>query len=82
MVNEPEALFYKGYKVLSQNIIIDEKLLQKLENDQFNYNPTLDKGTMLKINTISSYSFFLIGLFIGFFLSCIIIFFKRVLKNK
>jgi hypothetical protein len=82
VVNEPEALFYKGYKVLSQNIIIDEKLLQKLENDQFNYNPILDKGTMLKINTISSYSFFLIGLFIGFFLSCIIIFFKRVLKNK
>ena len=79
--NEPEALFYKGTKVLSQSIIIDKKLLQKLENDQFSYNLILDKGTALKINTMSSY-FFLTGLFIGFFLSYIIIFFKNALKNK
>ena len=82
VVNEPEGLFYKGTKVLSQSIIIDKKLLQKLENDQLNYNPILDKGIALEINTISSYAFFLIGLFIGFFLSCIIIFFKNALKNK
>jgi len=82
VVNEPEALFYKGTKVLSQSIIIDKKLLQKLENDQFNYNPILDKGISLKINTISSYAFFAIGLFVGFFLSCIIIVFKSALKNK
>jgi LPS O-antigen subunit length determinant protein (WzzB/FepE family) len=82
VVNEPEALFYKGTKVLSQSIIIDKKLLQKLENDQFNYNPILATGISLKINTISSYAFFSIGLFIGFILSCIIIFFKSTLKNK
>jgi LPS O-antigen subunit length determinant protein (WzzB/FepE family) len=82
VVNEPEALFYKGTKVLSQSIIIDKKLLQKLENDQFNYNPILATGISLKIDTISSYTFVAIGLFIGFFLSCIIIFFKNALKNK
>jgi LPS O-antigen subunit length determinant protein (WzzB/FepE family) len=82
MFNEPESLFYKGTKVLSQNIIINQKLLQKLENDQFNYNLILDKGIVIEINTISSYAFFSIGLFIGFFLSCIIIFFKSALKNK
>jgi hypothetical protein len=82
VVNEPEALFYKGTKVLEQSIIIDQKLLQKLENDEFNYNPIVDKGTALEINTISSYLFFVIGSFIGFFLSCIIIFFKSALKNK
>ena len=82
VVNEPEALFYKGTKVLAQSIVIDKKLLQKLENDQFNYNPILDKGITLKINTASSYAFVAIGLFIGFFLSCIIIFFKSALKNK
>jgi LPS O-antigen subunit length determinant protein (WzzB/FepE family) len=82
VVNEPEALFYKGTKVLSQSIVIDKKLLQKLENDQFNYNPILDKGITLKINTISSYAFVAIGLFIGFILSCIIILFKSSLKNK
>jgi hypothetical protein len=67
VVNEPEALFYKGTKVLTQSIVIDKKLLQKLENDQFNYNPILDKGIALKIKTISSYAFVAIGLFIGFF---------------
>ena len=82
VVNEPEALFYKGAKVLAQSIVIDKKLLQKLENDQFNYNPILDKGITLEINTISSYAFVAIGLFIGFFLSCIIIFFKSASKNK
>jgi len=82
VINEPEALFYKGTKVLSQSIIIDKKLLQKLENDQFNYNLILDKGIAIKINTMPSYSFFLIGLLIGFFLSCTIIFFKSALKNK
>jgi LPS O-antigen subunit length determinant protein (WzzB/FepE family) len=80
--NEPEALFYRGTKVLSQSIIIDKKLLQKLENDQFNYNPILATGILLKINKISSNTFFSIGLFIGFILSCIIIFFKSALKNK
>ena len=82
MINEPEALFYKGTKVLSQDIIIHKKLLRKLENDQFNYNPILEKRTAFKINTMSSHFYFLTGLFIGFFLSCIIIFFKSALTNK
>ena len=82
MINEPEALFYKGTKVLAQSIIIDKKLLQKLENDQFNYNPIADKATEPEINTMSSFFFPLIGLFFGIFLSCIIIFFKSALKKK
>jgi len=82
VINEPEALFYKGTKVLGQSIIIDKKLLQKLENDQFNYNPILEKGIALEINTKPSNFFLLIGLFIGFFLSLIIIFFKGIFKNN
>jgi LPS O-antigen subunit length determinant protein (WzzB/FepE family) len=82
VINEPEALFYKGTKVLSQNIIIYQKLLQKLENDQFNYNLILDKGIPPEIITMPSYFFFSIGLVIGFFLSCIILIFKSDLKNK
>jgi hypothetical protein len=79
---EPEALFYKGTKVLLQSIIIDKKLLQKLESDQFNYDNILDKGIITQINTTSSHFYFLTGLFIGFFLSCIIIFFKLTLRNN
>jgi LPS O-antigen subunit length determinant protein (WzzB/FepE family) len=81
-LDELGALFYKGTKVLSQSIIIDKKLLSKLENDQFNYDHVLDKGIALKINITHSYFYFVIGLFFGFFLSCIIIFFKSSLKNK
>jgi LPS O-antigen subunit length determinant protein (WzzB/FepE family) len=81
VVTEPEALFYKGTKVLTQSIVTDKRLLQKLENDQFNYDHILDKGIVNEINKISLYAF-LIGLFIGCFLSCIIIFFKSALKNK
>jgi LPS O-antigen subunit length determinant protein (WzzB/FepE family) len=79
---EPDPLFYKGTQLLSAHIIFNKKLLQDLENDEFNYNPILEKAISLKINTISSYVFFSIGSFIGFILSCIIIFFKSVLKNK
>jgi hypothetical protein len=75
-VNEPEALFYKGTKVLTHNIFIDKKLLQKLENDQFNYSLILDKGITFKTNIMSSYFYSLIGLFVGFFLSYIIIFLR------
>jgi hypothetical protein len=82
VINEPEALFYKGTKVLAQSIVTDKRLLQKLENDQFNYNHILDKAITFKISTISLYTFFLMGLFIGFFLSCIIIFFKVLSRNN
>jgi LPS O-antigen subunit length determinant protein (WzzB/FepE family) len=75
-LNEPEALFYKGTKVLSQDIIYFKRTLQRLENDQFNYNPILDKGVITQIDMMSSYSYFLTGLFFGLFLSFIIIFFK------
>ena len=82
VVAEPEALFYKGTKVLSQSIIIDKKLLQNLENNQFNFNFISDKGIITPINPMSSYFYFLTGLFVGFFLSCIIALLKNALKNK
>lgn len=81
VINEPEALFYKGTKVLGQSIIIDKKLLQKLENDQFNYNQEFDKASAhIEISRYSN-SYYLVGLFFGLVLSFIIIFFKSVLKN-
>jgi LPS O-antigen subunit length determinant protein (WzzB/FepE family) len=82
VITEPEALFYKGTKVLLQSIIIDKKLLQSLENNQFNYNHISDKGIITPVNPKYSYFYFLIGLFVGFFLSCIIALFKSALKNK
>ena len=81
-INQPDGLMYRGTKILSRDINNNIKLLKKIENEQFNYNAVLDKGIMFKINTKPMYFYFSIGLFIGFFLSCIIIYFKTVLKNK
>jgi LPS O-antigen subunit length determinant protein (WzzB/FepE family) len=82
VVNEPEALFYKGTKVLAQNIIYFKRLLQKLENDQFNYNPILDKASLPVLQNTSVNLFFVSGLFLGFLLSLVIIFLRNTLKEK
>ena len=80
-VNEPEALFYKGTKVLSENLNYLNKRLIKLENDQFNYNIILQKALTLK-NPINLPLYFALGLMLGLFLSLVIIFFKGILKNN
>jgi hypothetical protein len=82
VVNEPEALFYKGTKVLSQNIIYFKRLLQRLENDQFNYNPILDKASLSVLQNTRPPLFLGFGLILGFLLSLVIIFLRNTLKEK
>jgi LPS O-antigen subunit length determinant protein (WzzB/FepE family) len=82
VVSEPEALFYKGSKVLSQNIIYFKRLLQRLENDKFNYNPILDKASLSVLQNTSVNLFFVSGLFLGLILSLVIIFLRNTLKEK
>jgi LPS O-antigen subunit length determinant protein (WzzB/FepE family) len=82
VVNEPEDLFYKGTKVLAQNIIYLKRLLQKLENDQFDYNPILDKASLSVFQNISPPLFFVFGLILGFLLSLVIIFLRNTLNEK
>ena len=82
VVNEPEDLFYKGSKILTQNIIDLQKLLKKLENDQFNFNLILDKASQPTLNSLDLYLFFVFGLIIGFLLSLVIIFLKSIFKEK
>ena len=83
VVNEPEALFYKGTKVISENLNYLNKRLIKLENDQFNYNIILQKAVTLK-NPINLPLYFalglILGLILGSFLSLIIIYLKNILK--
>ena len=79
VVNEPEALFYKGTKVISENLNYLNKRLIKLENDQFNYNVILQKALTLK-NPINLPLYFALGLILGSFLSLIIIYLKNILK--
>ena len=81
VVIEPESLFYKGIKVISENINYLNKRLIKLENDQFNYNIISQQAFTLK-DSISLPLYFALGLMLGLFLSLVIIFFKGILKNN
>jgi LPS O-antigen subunit length determinant protein (WzzB/FepE family) len=78
VVNDPELLFYKGVKVLSEKINYFNKKLIKLENDQFNYNIILQKA--LTSNPINLPLYFVLGLILGSLLSLVIIYLKNILK--
>jgi hypothetical protein len=57
-------------------------LLQRAENDPFNYNPILDKASLFVLQNISPPLFFGFGLILGFLLSLVIIFLRNTLKEK
>ena len=80
VVTEPEALFYKGTKVLTENINYLNRRLIKLESDKLDYNVISQKSTTSPHNPISLPLYFASGLMLGFFLSLVIIFFKNILK--
>jgi LPS O-antigen subunit length determinant protein (WzzB/FepE family) len=82
VVNEPEDLFYKGSKILSQEIIYLKRLLIELENDQFNYEIVSDKPLHFPLDEMSNLKYFLIGIMFGLFLSLVVIFFRVFLKNN
>jgi len=81
VIIEPEGLFYKGTKVISENLNSLNKKLVKLENDQFNYNIILQKALTSKnpIN-LPLYLYFILGLTLGSILSLVIIYLKNILK--
>jgi LPS O-antigen subunit length determinant protein (WzzB/FepE family) len=80
--NESEVLFYKGAKVLAENIINLNKKLLKLENDQFVFNIISQKSETFPNDPKSLPLYFALGLMLGLFLSLVIIFFKGILKNN
>ena len=82
VVNEPDALFYKGTKVISENLSYLNKKLIKLENDKFDYDIILQKSITLLNNSRSLSLFFSLGLIFGLFLSLGFIFFKGILKKN
>ena len=82
VVNEPTDLFYKGSKVLSQEIVDLKNLLIKLENEQFDYSIILQKPMTFPNNLESLPLNFALGLILGLFLSLLIIFLKNIFKQK
>jgi LPS O-antigen subunit length determinant protein (WzzB/FepE family) len=80
VINEPEALFYKGTKVLLQEIVFLNNLLNETENLTLDYNRILEK-TSSELITKSTSIFVSMGLVLGLFFSFIIIFVKKILKS-
>jgi LPS O-antigen subunit length determinant protein (WzzB/FepE family) len=82
VVNEPDSLFYKGSKVLSQQILFFNKQLANLNTDKFYYNPILDKASFPSLVSEKSYFLYIMsGFGFGFFLSLLIIFFRNILNE-
>jgi LPS O-antigen subunit length determinant protein (WzzB/FepE family) len=82
VVNEPNDLFYKGSKILLQEITYLKRLLIKLENDQFNYEIISNKSLKSQVTETLNLKYSAIGLIFGLLLSLGIIFFKAILKNN
>ena len=80
VITEPEALFYKGSKVLEENLVGLNKKLIKLENDQFDFNIILQKSITAPYKTINLSLYFTLGLMLGLFLSLGVIFFTKYIK--
>jgi len=79
VVNEPDDLFYKGIKILTQDIINFKKILTELENEHINFEIILDKANNSPVNSsMPRSSYFAIGFLLGLFLSLGIIFFKAI----
>jgi LPS O-antigen subunit length determinant protein (WzzB/FepE family) len=81
VVIDPDILFYKGSKILSQDITFLKRLLIKLENEQFDYEVVLEKTANSPVKEISYFVFFGIGLILGLFLSLGIVFLKGIFKE-
>jgi LPS O-antigen subunit length determinant protein (WzzB/FepE family) len=79
VVNEPRALFYKGTKVLSQQISYLNRLLNEAKNLTLDYNPILEQPISGTIISKSPTTFLFLGFLLGLFFSFITIFVKKLL---
>jgi LPS O-antigen subunit length determinant protein (WzzB/FepE family) len=81
--NQDLSLFSRGTKVLSQEIILINKLYKKLDNNLFDYNHILEKPSKPQIvESFGTHVYLLLGLTIGFFLSLMIVFIKNIFKKE
>ena len=77
-MNEPQALFYKGSKVLSLQKSYLEKLLKETDNNTFNFNLILERASNPTLVTKSASIFMTITFALGLFVSFIFIFIRSM----
>ena len=78
VVNEPQALFYKGSKVLSLQKFYLEELLKETDIFALNYDPILEQASNATLITKSANTFAAIAFALGLFFSFIVIFVRSI----
>jgi capsular polysaccharide biosynthesis protein len=80
LVYEPDRIFYKGTKVISEDILYLNNLLNKTRNLTLDYNPILEQASDAVLISKSPEIFAFIAFFFGLFLSSIIILIRNIKK--
>jgi hypothetical protein len=75
-VVNPDALFYKGTKVLTQQITYLNKLLNETKNLTLDYNPILEQASNGSLITNSPIIYASVALLLGLFFSLITVFIR------
>ena len=78
VINEPDILFYRGSKVLIQQKKFLNDLLLKMNINEFEYNPFIDRASYVSLNNKDSKLYTLSGFFLGFIFSVFIIFYRKI----
>jgi hypothetical protein len=81
VVNEPDALFYKGSLVLTQQITNLNKLLNETKNLTLDYNPILEQASSPALITKSPIIYAAIALLLGLFFSLMIVFIRSIIHR-
>jgi LPS O-antigen subunit length determinant protein (WzzB/FepE family) len=79
VLSEPNALFYKGTKVLSQRLNYLNKLLNETKNFTLDYDPILQSASSSLVVNISPKIYGTFSFFLGLFFSLILIFKRPIL---
>jgi hypothetical protein len=81
MVNEPDPLFYKGTKVLTQQITYLNKLLNESKNLTLDYNPILERALSGSLITISPIIYAVTALLLGLFFSLMMVLIRSIMHR-
>ena len=79
--DEPDPLFYKGTKVLTQQIIYLNMSLNKIKNLRLDYNPILQQPLRGSLITESPIIYAVITFLLGLFFSLMIVFIRSIVRR-
>ena len=79
VVNDPQALFYKGTIVLTQQITNLNKLLNEAKNLTLDYNPILEQASSGSLISKSPIIYAAIALLLGLFFSLMTVFIRSTI---